>query len=305
VIQRTLGRTGIRVSAIAFGAGPVSGLMTGSDAVAQRDTVARAIELGINWFDTAAGYGEGRSEENLGRVLAELPAENVHVATKVRVPLDSPERICNAIRRSVSESLRRLKRDRVTLLQLHNGITNSRGDAPASITPADVLGPVAETFQRLQLQGLVRFIGITGIGQAPAIREVIRSGLFDAIQSPFNILNPSAAAQGAVPEGETDYGQIFANCVEQQMGVFAIRVLAGGAILGRPPSEHTLRTPYFPRDLYQRDLERARQLPTEDPDEVSNLELAVRFVLRSPVVSSAIIGFASADQVEQVARINL
>ena len=69
---RTLGRTGINVSVISFGAGPVSGLMTGSDVNAQRDVVAAAIGAGINWFDTAPGYGAGSSETNLGRALSEI-----------------------------------------------------------------------------------------------------------------------------------------------------------------------------------------------------------------------------------------
>ena len=87
MIYRKLGRTGLKVSAVAFGAGPVSGLMTGTDFAAQLATVHRALAAGINWFDTAPGYGNGASETNLGRVLAELDATtSVHVATKVRVP---------------------------------------------------------------------------------------------------------------------------------------------------------------------------------------------------------------------------
>src|SRR4029078_6796728 len=79
---RTLGRTGLRVSAVAFGAGPVSGLMTGDDHAAQRATVERAVTRGVNWIDTAPGYGQGKSEANLGRVLADFDAEeDLYVAT--------------------------------------------------------------------------------------------------------------------------------------------------------------------------------------------------------------------------------
>src|SRR5919206_3512542 len=88
---RTLGRTGVRVSVLAFGAGPVSGLMTGDDHAAQLATVRRAVELGVNWFDTAPGYGQSRSEANLGRALRQLGAAGaVHVATKVRL---APEQL--------------------------------------------------------------------------------------------------------------------------------------------------------------------------------------------------------------------
>src|SRR5262245_27190514 len=107
VIDRTLGRTGIRVSVIAFGAGPVSGLVTGTDQAAQLATVQRAIDAGVNWFDTAPGYGNGRSEVNLGRVLAELGvAGGVHVATKVRVPPEALDNPGDYVRRSVEGSLR-------------------------------------------------------------------------------------------------------------------------------------------------------------------------------------------------------
>ena len=99
---RTLGRTGIRVSAISFGAGPVSGLMTGDNFAAQTAALRRAIELGINWIDTAPGYGKGKSEANLGRALAELDArDRFNIATKVRLAPDQLANIRDAIRRSV------------------------------------------------------------------------------------------------------------------------------------------------------------------------------------------------------------
>ena len=72
---RVLGKTGVRVSVIAFGCGPVSGWMADLGADEQRDVVRHVIEGGINWFDTAAGYGDGKSEASLGAALqtARLP----------------------------------------------------------------------------------------------------------------------------------------------------------------------------------------------------------------------------------------
>lgn len=301
MIYRNLGRTGLRVSAVSFGAGPVSGLMTGTDADAQLATVRRAIEVGINWFDTAAGYGNGASESNLGRVLDELgAAHRVHVATKVRVPPEGFGDAAGYVRRSVEDSLRRLRVPRVTLLQLHNGITANRGDEPASITPADVLGDVFSAFRQLQGAGLVQFIGLTGTGHANALREVIRSGLFDTLQVPFNILNPSAGVPGTA-DGETDYDDVMADCPSIGVGAFAIRVFAGGALLNQPPGAHTLKTPYFPLSLYERDRERAGRLPAGPPPG----ERAVRFALSHPAVSSALVGFGSAQHVEEVARMRL
>ena len=89
MIYRPLGNTGIKVSAIAFGAGPVPALMTDTTEDAQVDTIRRAIAGGINWFDTAATYGNGTSELNLGKTLRELgEPEGIHIATKVRLTPD-------------------------------------------------------------------------------------------------------------------------------------------------------------------------------------------------------------------------
>jgi aryl-alcohol dehydrogenase-like predicted oxidoreductase len=301
-----LGRTGIRVSRLAFGAGPVSGLMTGRGYRMQRSTVERAIQAGLNWFDTAAGYGNGSSEKNLGRVLRELPSAGtatVHIATKVRIHPERPQDIPAQIGQSVDGSLRRLRVRFLTLLQLHNGVTRKRGDEPDSISVGDVLGPrgVADAFRRLKQEGMIRFMGLTGTGCPESLREVIRSGAFDAIQLPFNILNPSAGQR--MPDGfrEQDYGCILEDCREQGLGVFAIRVFAGGALLGRPPGTHTLKTPYFPLDLYERDLRLAAELQRKNPN-VPLPRQALHFALGHPAVHSAIIGFGAPEHVDAAVR---
>src|SRR4029079_2128414 len=101
--------------------------------------------------------------------------------------------------------------------------------------------------------GLVRFVGLTGTGQPDAMREVVRSGEFDTLQVPYHLLNPSAGRDVPTDFGEMHYGNIIADCAEQRMGAFAIRVFAGGALVDRPPSAHTLKTPFFPLPLYERD----------------------------------------------------
>ena len=198
--QRVLGQTGLSVSVVSFGAGPVSGLMTGSDFPAQLATVAAALDAGVNWFDTAAGYGAGASETNLGRVLAELKADRVHVATKVRIPEKLRGPIEYFVRSSVMDSLQRLQLPSITLLQLHNGLTLQHSTEPASLTPSLALGEVLTAFQQLQRDGLVQHLGLTGTGEPAALREVIRSGEFATVQIPYNLLNPSAGQVGA-PDG--------------------------------------------------------------------------------------------------------
>lgn len=298
---RCLGRTGIRVSAVSFGAGPISGLMTGSDAELQRQTVAQALAAGMNWFDTAATYGNGQSERSLGAALRDLSAANANVATKVRLMPDELHDIPGSIQRSVAGSLERLGLERVALLQLHNSITARRGDQHTSITPHDVLGVhgVLETFASLRSTGLVQHVGLTGLGDLPSLLEVVRSGGFDTIQATYNLLNPSAG-QAVEPDfEETDYGNLIEHCAAQRMGVIAIRVFAGGALVGQEPSPHTLTTRFFPLDLYQRDRQRADALASTLPAGMSLKEAAVRFVLGHPHVSTALIGLGNPAQVDE------
>ena len=299
---RRLGQTGISISAISFGGGPISQLLVGHDFERQRAVVAHAIDRGINWFDTAATYGGGQSEVNLGRVLNELnAAQRVHVATKVRLTPEELGDIPGVIRRSVESSLQRLRLPRVTLLQLHNSITAERGDEPTSITPRDVLGPggVLETFERLRFEGAALHLGLTGMGQPDALREVISSGRFETMQVPYHVLNPTAGWQFRGRGITPDYGNVISDAGRQGMGVLAIRVFAGGALLGNPPSPHTFKTPFFPLALYQRDHARAEQLRRILGENVSPAGPAIQFVLAHPFVHSALIGFGDVSEIDE------
>ncbi len=287
-----LGRTQLSISRVAMGAGPVSGLMTGSDRQLQLETLRRVVDVGINWIDTAAGYGNGASESNLRCGASELNdprADALHIATKVRIDIESTESILSQVERGLADSLARLKRGRVTLLQLHNGLTERRGDEPASLSPADVLGSngVVEAMQSVANQGLTQFIGLTGTGHASAMRAVIRSGAFDTIQLPYNMLNPSAGQTMPLGFVDRNYGNILVDCAEQQMGAMAIRVMAAGALLGAPPSAHTLKTPYFPLALYQADLEQAAALRQNASESMP--DRALQFALAHPAIHAAII----------------
>src|ERR1700756_2010782 len=105
--QRVLGRTGTAISVLGFGCGAVGGLMVRGAPSDQERAVARAIEVGINYFDTAAQYGNGASETNLGRVLAKLKPD-VLVGTKVQLSRTGEDDIAAEIARSLDASLRRL-----------------------------------------------------------------------------------------------------------------------------------------------------------------------------------------------------
>ena len=298
----TLGGTDLKVSRVAFGAGPIPQLMTEDAGRMQRATVEQALESGVNWFDTAATYGMGKSEESLGTALAELAALNkVHLATKVRLLPTDLDDIAGKVEASVMGSLSRLGVQRLTLLQLHNSVTTCRGDEATSLTPQDVIGPggVLETLERLRSRGVVEHLGLTGIGQPDALREVIGSGRFATMQVPYNLLNSSAGCVASETFPETDYGNVIDACAAQRMGVFAIRVYAGGALVGQPPAPHTFKTKFFPLDLFQRDSDRAAQLADLlDPGE-SLADAGLRYVLGHPQIQAAIVGFSSPAQVRQ------
>jgi aryl-alcohol dehydrogenase-like predicted oxidoreductase len=298
----TLGTTGISVSRLAFGAGPVAGVMVGDDTAKQRQLVRRVIDAGINWIDTAAGYGDGRAEEAVGSALSALGAlERIHIATKVRIARNQFDDIPGAIRQSASASLRRLKRNQITLLQLHNSITAHCDDEPYSLTPHQVLGPngVLETFEQLRLEGIARIIGITAIGHARPLNEVVDCGRFQTIQVSYNLVNPSSGREMSEAFGESNYGNVIRHATNREMGVFAIRVYAGGVLAGNPPSRHTLTTQFFPLDLFERDRRRAAALREIAGEAIDLKQLALQFSLSHPGVASAIVGFSEPSHVDE------
>src|SRR4030081_68643 len=109
--QRPLGSTGLTVSALGFGCGAVGGLMVRGDAAEQRQAVSRALDAGITYFDTAASYGDGLSEQHLGEVMRDLGAwSKVVVGTKFRLTAEDMAQPGLAVRASLEASLKRLGR---------------------------------------------------------------------------------------------------------------------------------------------------------------------------------------------------
>src|SRR5262249_43920496 len=119
---RPFGRTEMRLSVLGFGCGAVGGLMVRGDPRDQERTIARGLDAGVNYFDTAWQYGEGESEKNLGRILQALKPADAVVGTKVRLQSDDFGRIADTITQSLEASLKRLRRDQVDILHLHNAI---------------------------------------------------------------------------------------------------------------------------------------------------------------------------------------
>ncbi|MGH7029128.1 MAG: aldo/keto reductase, partial [Stellaceae bacterium] len=269
----------------------------------QERAVARALELGVTYFDTAAMYGNGESERNLGRVLRNLnPA--VTLGTKVRVPAAERRQIGAAVTKSLEASLRRLQREQVDLFQLHNHIMPD-GEG-ADLSPQIVLGEVVPAFERLREQGKIRFYGITAVGDTAALHQVVEAQAFDTAQISYNLLNPSAGAAVAADYPAHDFGNLLARAKTASMGVIAIRVLAAGALSG-VESRHPLGSPSVEpigsgRD-YRVDVERARRLEpmVREGFADSLIEAAIRFVITNDAVSTALVGYSTLDQLEHAA----
>ena len=302
--NRRLGRTGLDISLLTFGCGAVGGLMTQGDAADQMRAVRRALEIGVNFFDTAPLYGNGTSETNLGRIFRELKPDAI-LATKVNVPPEQKGNIGAAIELSIEESLRRLQRDYVDLLQLHNSIS-PEGKA-RDLHPDVVLGEVVPVFEKLKQAGKIRFAGITAIGDTASLHAVVGSGRFDTAQVVYNLLNPSAG--GPLQKGfpAQDYDELMVKAAAAGMGTIVIRVLAGGALSGQG-TRHRLGmqevAPIGSGIDYRADIMSARRF---DPavalaGAVDKVELAIRYVASHKDVSTLQVGIATPEQFEGAAE---
>lgn len=289
---RKFGRTGLSLSVLTFGCGAVGGLMTRGAPADQERAVARAVEAGVNHFDTAPAYGDGASERNLGRVLAALRPD-VIVSTKVR--LGARRNVAADIAASLEASLERLGRDHVDLFQLHNAIGAPSGQ---TMSVDEVLGDVVPALARACEQGKTRFIGFTAIGETEALHRVIASDAFDAAQVPFNVLNPSPAEPMPAAYPAQDYGGILDLAERHGVGTIGIRVLAGGALSGseaRNALGLASVEPIGSGASYAADVARARRLePLVREGHASSLtELAMRFAIASQKLSTTEIGLAN------------
>ena len=305
--KRRLGRTGLEVSVLGYGAGAVGGLFTKGEAKDQERAVARAIDAGINYFDTAARYGDGESERNLGRVLNALKADVV-VGTKFRLTAAARGDVEGFIAQSAEESLKRMGRDHVDLLQLHNPLTAV--DAGDNLAVEIALNEVVPALEKLRKQGKTRFIGFSGVGEPAALLKAVDSKLFDTVQVVYNALNPSAG--GAMPKGAPglDYGRLLDRAKAADMGTIIIRALAGGALAGttdRHPLAQQQVPPIGSAPDFAGDVARAQKLEplVKEAGAASLTELGERFVISHPNVSTMLVGYSTLQHLEEaIAAVN-
>jgi aryl-alcohol dehydrogenase-like predicted oxidoreductase len=307
--QRAFGKTGLQVSALGFGCGAVGGLMTKGDPDDQVAAVRRALDAGISYFDTAAMYGEGRSEENLGRVLRSLGAwDRVHVGTKVRLRAEELADPGAGVRASLVASLHRLDRQRVDLLQLHNPIMSQSGPSREGRDSVSLeqAREISGVLRELQREGRIGHVGCTALGDTDALHAAVNEGLFDTIQSYFNAANPSSGHAGATGGGQDMRGLIDV-AAAKGVGVICIRVMAAGALLGAP-NPAPLSGGGGPALLggaeYAEDMQRAQRLAplAAELGLESVLEMSFRLVIAKSGVSTALVGFSDIDQLESAIR---
>jgi len=295
--HRTFGRTGIQVSEVVFGGGAVGGILVHKDDATKREAIRRALAGGINWIDTAAQYGDGKSEQALGWLLPEAGA-TPYLSTKFNLDVENLKDMPRQIEERLMASLARLKRSSVDLLQLHNRIGSKPGGRV--MTVEQVLGKdgVADGLERLREKGLIRHLGITALGEAASVCEVIRSGRFDSAQVYYNLLNPSAGR--IMPKAWTgqNLGGIIAACRAHNVAVMAIRIFAAGIIA---TDERTGRESILTSDTSLAEEERKAKAVFDaiGRDQGTRGQVALRFVLSNPDVSCAVIGSAELHHVDE------
>lgn len=300
---RTFGKTDLKISEIGFGCGNNAVLMVKASYEEQIKAIRRALDVGINYFDTAFAYGLGKSEENLGRILNELGAQPV-ISTKIRLEPDDLGDVKAATVRAVEAGLARLRRERINLIQLHTRVTLDRGAGKRfSLAVKDVLGPqgVIEGLKEMRNRGTVDYFGFSGLGDPNALLELVDSGEFNAVQAYYNLLNPSAGQ--SVPQGfsAVDYGLLIDRAAGKGMGAIVIRVLAAGALTSEPSAGGgSSPEPLSPGSDYPLDLERAEKINSALCVTGKELtQLAIRFALMKPEVSTVLVGFSNTSHIDE------
>jgi aryl-alcohol dehydrogenase-like predicted oxidoreductase len=286
---RTFGRTDWQVSEVAYGMWGMGG-WTGSDDDESIRSLERAVVLGCNFFDTAWGYGSGHSEGLLGQLVRAHPEKKLYTATKLppknfkwparrEYPLDDtypPDHI----RRYTDSSLKNLGLDSVDLMQFHVWDDSWAEDGRWQRTMAD-----------LKREGLIQALGISINRWEPenAIRT-LRTGLIDAVQVIYNIFDQA-------PEDE-----LFPTCRELNVAVIARVPFDEGTLIGNLTldshwPEGDWRNGYFVPENLKASVEHAEALRPHVPAGMTMPELALRFILANPGVSTIIPGMRKVQNV--------
>ena len=311
--QRRVGSTDLSISEIGFGCGGNAGLMVSGEYAEQLRVVERGLECGISYFDNAPDYGAGAAEVNLGRVLKELNADPV-INTKVEIRAENLDDIAGHIVRSVEESLRRLKRDTIDIVQIHNGPVAAKpvmeGKYYATLYAEDYhrQGGVLEGFDAILRRGKARHAGFVCRGNdIDEVRQLLDTGLFHMINVPYTLLNPSAGYPHSSGIGvKPDYGNVINVAKAAGCAVAVFSPLAGGvltdAILRGQQTHPLARTKNIEALEAKGVLHKAREFQALAAREnIELVELAYRFILSNTAVTTLLGGITSAEQLAAAA----
>ncbi len=294
---RKLGRTGLEVSEVGYGAWGIAGdAWLGAKDEESLKALNRAVDLGLNIIDTALAYGEGHSERLVGKIVAERD-ENIHVATKIppknRIwPAPDGTAAAEAfpgdyVRECTEQSLENLGVEALDVQQFHVWQDAWLGE-----------GDWQEAVQDLKREGKIRHFGVSINDHQPANAiKLIESGLVDTVQVIYNVFDQS-------PEDE-----LLPACLEHGVGVIVRVPFDEGALTGAitPETrfdEGDFRNDYFRDDRKREVQERVRAIVSElgvTEDEIA--EVALRYILSHPAVSTVIPGMRSVRNVERNMRV--
>jgi aryl-alcohol dehydrogenase-like predicted oxidoreductase len=316
VRYRRIPGTTLSLSEIGFGCGGNSGLMVRGSHPEQQRVVARAIELGINYFDTAPDYGDGVAETNLGRSLRALGQRPI-INSKVEIRQENLGDIAGHVVRSCEASLKRLGIDHLDSLQIHNGPVAAspllKDGSYRVLALEDFLRPggALEGVHRLRTAGKIAYAGFVCRGNdSDEVRELLTTGEFHLINVPYTLINPTAGlASASNVRAQPDYGGIINDAGKHGVGCAIFSPLAGGYLTddyldgkaGHPLARR--------RDARSTDDHRAsdrakqvRFLATENS--VSLAQAAYRFILMHEHVATVVGGFSSQEQMEEIVRVS-
>jgi aryl-alcohol dehydrogenase-like predicted oxidoreductase len=289
-----LGDTGLEISRVGFGAWAIGGGGWEFGWGPQQDdesiaAIHRALELGVNWIDTAAAYGFGRSEEIVGRALRGLP-ERPYVFTKSSLLDDGTRHVRHVLKRDsilreAEGSLQRLGVDAIDLYQIHWPI------------PDEDIEEGWAAMATLKERGLVRHIGVSNF-DASQLRRIQSIAPVETLQPPYSLIDRAAEAE-VLPFAEREGIGVI---VYSPMGS---GLLTGGItrerIAAMPDDDWRKTDPRFTEPELSRHLALAARLGTiADRHDVSPGAVAVAWTLRNPAVDGAITGFRRPDQVDPV-----
>lgn len=284
---RVLGDSGIAVSVIGFGCGGNARLMVGDDEALRLATLRAALQAGVNYFDTAPAYGDGRSESNLGADLRMLGVRPV-ISTKVVLQGADLTDARSAVLRSFDQSVARLGFDDVDMLILHNRVFQAAdGDdygIGAKVSLRHIFGSrgVLAAFHELVGSGRTKVGGFTAYGGDPsAIRSLIDTRAFGVLSVSLNVLNPSAVIKVPATFDEPNYEEVVVRAYEAGMGIVAIQVLGRGALTDV-------------RSLDKRTSALGAQALACDDSLPS---VAIRYVLTKAAVTTAVLGLSEPSHV--------